>query len=169
LLGAHGASRVTGQVSHRHVDGLFPSQDASISCRVSFSTPKRAPLRASVSIRYLAQQHAFSVIALDPVFTATTDLPGQCPGQGDPIDGLFDNYFTPGFSFSTHYGPDRWFTSAATVIPLRVLRDSSQIMVALHQTRAGTPPRDCAVPFPAYQRCSASGSWAGVLRLRRVG
>src|SRR3954451_8035126 len=25
LLGAHGASRVTGRVSHRHVDGLFPN------------------------------------------------------------------------------------------------------------------------------------------------
>jgi hypothetical protein len=169
FLGAHGASTVTGRVSHRHVDGLFPSQDASISCRVSFSTPKRWPLRASVRVRYLARRHAFSITALNPVFTAVNDLPPECPGQGDPIDGLFDNYYTPGFSFSSHYGPDRWFTSAATVVPLRALRRSSLITLALHQTRSGTPPRNCAVPFPAYQRCSASGSWAGALRLHRVG
>jgi hypothetical protein len=85
------------------------------------------------------------------------------------IDGLADNYFTPGFSFAEEWGPARWFTSSTVTVPLSVLHRAARITIPLADTPAGRPPRDCAVPYPSWQRCRTGGAWAGTLTLKRSG
>jgi hypothetical protein len=169
LQGASGATSAAGLVVHTHVDGVSADFNRSISCRESIRTPSGEALSATLSTRYLAKRHAFEFTALDPVISTLAYLPGQCPGQGDSIDGLLDNYFTPGFSFSPHYGADRWFTSRTMVISTSVLRRAAAIKLRLGLTRHGTSPRNCAVAFPAYETCTTGGSWSGVLTIRRKG
>jgi hypothetical protein len=164
---ATGTSSASGRISHVHIDGIYPADNASVSCRVDAQTPRGLLLFAGLSIRYRPARNAIAVTALDPVDTVLSLLPGECPGQGDPIDGIADNYFTPGFSFASAFGPDRWFRSRTVTVPLRVLRHSRQITFHFHQTAAGTPPRTCAVPDPSYQQCATGGSWNGVLTLTR--
>jgi hypothetical protein len=158
---------VTGRINHRHIDGLFAADNRLLRCRVAFRTAHDLPLHATVELRYRAARQTLSITTLDPVTDAVTDAPQQCPAQGDSIDGLYDNYFTPGFSFATGFGPDRWFRSATVTVPLRELRRSSRLRISLHQTRTGTPPRGCRVPARAYERCTAIGGWSGALELRR--
>jgi hypothetical protein len=165
LSGATGATGVSGSISHRHVDGLYADQNGSETCQLSAGTPTGAVLPVSVGIRYSARSHAFSITAHIPVGDALLALPSACPGQGDSLDGLYDNYFTPGFSFAAGYGPERWFESATVVVPATRIHRSAAIRVPLAATAAGTPPRDCAVEHPSYERCSTGGSWNGVLRL----
>jgi hypothetical protein len=160
---ATGVNQVAASVAHTHVDGLFPAQNRSIRCRMSVSTPAGARLRAAVRLRYSARARAITVTALIPVTGALTIMPGACSGQGDSIDGLADNYFTPGFSFSVRYGPERWFKSADVVIPEAVFHRAARIRIPLGVTSGGRPPRHCAVTHPEYERCTTGGAWSGVL------
>ncbi len=166
ITGARGTTAVTARISHVHVDGLFADQNASERCRLTASTPSGTLLAATVELRYDPARRVIMVTALDPVSAALALLPAQCPNQGDPLDGLASNYFGPGFSFDPAYGPDRWFTSRTVAIPLRVLHRAAEIQIRLSPTAAGTPPRTCDVPDPAYEHCTTSGSWHGVLTLR---
>jgi hypothetical protein len=163
LHGARGTERAVGRVVHRHLDGLFPAQNASISCRVRAATAPRAPLGSSIRLRYSPAARTIAVTALTAVGDALNVLPAQCPGQGDSIDGLFDNYFTPGFSFALAYSSDRWFKSQTVVIPASLFHRAARIKLRLRETPAGTPPRRCAVREPSFERCTATGSWNGVL------
>jgi hypothetical protein len=168
VTGAVGSSSASGSVVHRHLDGLYPAQDQSVSCHVRARSPRRAVLGAALQVRYDATRRALLVSAGNPVATALLLLPRQCPGQGDSIDGLNDEYFGPGFSFSSAYGPDRWFRSQTVVIPVAVLHRARAISVRLHQTSAGTPPAGCDVPQPAFERCSTGGAWSATLRLSAI-
>lgn len=169
LTGARGKSSDTGRARHRHLDGLFPALSRHIGCSESVRTGRRAILGSSIVVRYQPRAHALAVFAPDPVADALSILPSQCPGQGDSIDGLYDNYFTPGFSFDLRYTADRWFTSRTVVIPVGILHRAKRIRIALSNTRVGTPPRHCAVMNPSYERCTTGGSWRGTLTLTRAG
>ncbi len=164
LTGARGATSITAQISHVHVDGLYSQLNASVQCSISSSTPPGAILDASLRIQVGAR--SISITALDPLGDALLLLPAACPGQGDSIDGLLDNYLGPGFSFAQGYGPDRWFTSATVTVPRRRLQIGATIRIPLSQSRDGTPPHDCAVPQPSIQQCVTGGAWSGVLTLR---
>jgi hypothetical protein len=166
LSGATGPTAASGHIDHRHVDGLYSSQDASVKCDVRASTPARGQVDAEIGITYSSKSRHVAIMAFNPVSNALLLLPSSCPSQGDSIDGLYDNYFTPGFSFSSAYGPDRWFTSRQIVIPARVFHHSTRITVGLAATPAGTPPADCAVQHPSYEQCMTGGSWDGVLTFR---
>jgi hypothetical protein len=167
LIGATGATTASDSIAHVHIDGLYRVDNVSLSCRQHVRTPRGQPLMATFRLRYDPVSNALSITALDPVSYALDLLPGTCPGQGDPIDGLDDSYATPGFSFSPLYGPDRWFTSRTVVVPMRVLHRSALVTIRLRETGAGTPPRHCAVLHPSYEQCSTGGSWSGVLVMRR--
>jgi hypothetical protein len=80
---------------------------------------------------------------------------------------MLDFYAMPGFSFDGAYDTDRWFTSAETVIPAEVFHRSAKIKIPLADTKAGRPPRKCAVTNPSYERCRTGGSWRGVLTFTR--
>jgi hypothetical protein len=160
-----GTTAVTGHIDHRHRDGLFSGQDQSIKCSLHATAGRETKLRTVLRLRYSHARHRVAVSVFSPMTVALIRLPGACPGQGDSLDGLYDNYVTPGFSFSRGYGSARWFRSATVVIPAGVFRRSSRIWIPFRQTRQGTPPGDCAVPFPAYEQCRAAGSWSGLLTL----
>jgi hypothetical protein len=166
LTGASGATRVTGHVDHTHLDGLYPALNVSERCAIAYATPAHANLAASVHFAFVRGRDAIAVTAMNPVADALLGLPPQCPGQGDSIDGLLDNYSTPGFSFAAGFGPDRWFTSASLLVPLRLLHRARLVTLRIGDTRAGAPPQDCAVAAAAYERCTTGGSWSGVLTLR---
>jgi hypothetical protein len=163
---ATGATTAIGQVDHKHVDGLFTSQNRSVSCKLSARTTPKQQQPASIGITYSPAKRTIAVTAYDPVSYVLSVLPSQCPQQGDAIDGLYDNYFMPGFSFSTGYGPDRWFTSAKVTIPANVFHHATEITIPFAATAAGTPPKGCAVQNPSYERCSTGGSWTGVLTFK---
>lgn len=167
LTGAHGATAVVGHVAHSHIDGLFPAQNGSVSCELRAATPARARVEATVRIRYRPAAGTILVTALIPVANALNLLPGACPEAPDGLDGLLDNYFTPGFSFASGFGPARWFSSQTVAMPVARLRRATRIRLRVSSTRAGTPPAGCAVPSPAFEQCSTGGSWAGVLTLSR--
>ena len=169
LSGATGSSVVTGHIDHVHKDGIFAADDASVKCSLRYALPARLPVPVTIAVRYLARRHAIAISASDPVQLALDSLPGACPRQGDPIDGLLDDYFTPGFSFKPTYGPDRWFTSRVVTVPVRRFRSARALRISLRNTRQGTPPRNCSVTHPAYERCTGTGSWTGTVTLRRSG
>ncbi len=166
IIGARGHTSVTGRISHVHVDGLFRNENMATKCRVSASTPAGYQLGATIDVRYDTRSRAISLQALDPVANALILLPGACPNPVDGIDGLYNNYFGPGFSFNPAYGADRWFKSRTVVIPTRELHRAALIRIPLSATRAGTPPSSCDVPEPSYEHCTSGGSWRGVLTLR---
>lgn len=163
LTEAHGTSSATGRIDHVHLDGLYTQLNASERCTVRSSTPAGMALDTAVELGY--ERHSLTVTALNPVGDALLLLPPECPGQGDSLDGLYDNYFTPGFSFAPGWGPDRWFTSATVSIPLSVIHRSSRITIRLAETRSDRPPKDCAVPHPSWQRCRTGGAWSSTLTL----
>jgi hypothetical protein len=169
LLGATGLNQAAGHVNHRHTDGVFPAQNRSISCDLSAATPAGRRLGAAVRLRYLRRPRAIGITALIPVADALSMLPGACPAQGDSLDGLFDNYFVPGFSFAAGYGPSRWFQSAEVIIPASAFHKAARIRIPLRLTHRGAPPRGCAVIHPAYERCTTGGAWSGVLVLTAAG
>jgi hypothetical protein len=162
---ASGREHATGVIDHTHIDGLFTADDMAAHCAVSETTPPGLHLQAGLQV---SAAHELTLTAMSPVVTALELLPGGCPGQTDSLDGLLDNYFTPGFSFSPDWGSDRWFASRAVSIPRAVLQRARTVTIRLHATRAGTPPANCAVKFPSYERCSTGGSWSGTLTLARV-
>jgi hypothetical protein len=167
LTTAQGATAATAQIDHTHIDGLFPDLNASVGCQISSVTPPGAPLQATVQVESLPRDHAIAITALIPVGRALLLLPSQCPNQGDPIDGLFNDYSTPGFSFAPGYGPERWFTSRTVDVPATVLHRSARVTITFRDTAGGRPPGGCAVPQPSYQRCTTGGTWTGTLTLAR--
>lgn len=166
---AIGPTRASGEIDHTHVDGLYSQFNTHLECSVQSDPSPTEALPATVSIRYSSRRGLFWITAMDPVSDAFDLLPGQCPSQTDPIDGLYDNYLTPGFSFQANWGPVRWFTAARVAIPGRVLHRATKITIALSDTGRGTPPANCAVPDPSTERCSTGGTWSGVLTLSRRG
>jgi hypothetical protein len=169
LRGASGVTRATARIRHSHIDGIYAADNASISCGVAAQTPPHARLPASIEISDLPDGRGLRLTALDPVSEVLALLPQQCPGQGDSLDGLADNYFTPGFSFAPGYGPDRWFRSRSVLIPLRLLQRAERVTIKLGPGPGSQPPADCAVLYPAWQRCQTGGAWQGTLTLSRVG
>jgi len=165
LTGAHGASSATGQIDHVHLDGLYTQLNASERCTVRSATPAGMTLETAVDLGYDRRSHSITLTASNPVGDALLLLPPECPGQGDALDGLADNYFTPGFSFAPAWGPTRWFTSATVSIPMSVVHRASRITIPLAAARSDRPPRDCSVPHASWQRCRTGGSWSGTLTL----
>jgi hypothetical protein len=165
LSGARGATRATGSIDHTHVDGLYRELDRTVRCRVSKHTKPTRKVEATVDVSYSPATKTFMVTARNPVTTVLLGLPTACPEQGDSIDRILDNYFTPGFSFAEGYGPERWFTTSTVLIPARDMHHSREIKIPLGDVPAGTPPHDCAVQHPSYERCDTRGRYGGVLTL----
>jgi hypothetical protein len=166
LSGAHGSSSAIGRIDHVHLDGLYTQLNGAEHCTVRSVTATGAGLHATVELSYVRHSHSLALTALDPVEDALTLLPVECPGQGDAIDGLADNYFEPGLSFAPRWGSDRWFTAATVEVPLATLHRTREVLIPLENTRAGTPPRDCGIPRSSWQRCRTGGAWTGALTLR---
>jgi hypothetical protein len=169
LTGATGTVVVAGTVDHVHDDGLYRALDRAVRCRVRWSAPRGYVFRASIDARYAPRRRAVVITARDPVTDADGFLPGACPQQGDSVDRLLDNYFTPGFSFATGYGPERWFVSRSVAIPVAVLHRARLIRIRLSGPRPGAAPAGCAVSRPSIERCRIGGAWSGVLTLRAAG
>jgi hypothetical protein len=167
LDGAKGRTLVVGHVDHTHVDGLYTELDRTVSCTLKGSTGAGTALVASLAVQQSGAAHRVVLTAHNPLTTVLTNMPTVCPDQGDSIDRILDNYFTPGFSFAPPYGPDPWFTSRSVALPARVLHHSTRITIAVRPSAAGRPPLDCDVPNPSYEQCSSHGSWTGTLTLRR--
>jgi hypothetical protein len=168
LPAATGSTTATGTIDHTHIDGLYSFDNASEACRLSAATQPGEQLQATVSASVAGGGRGVTLQALSPVSQALLLLPVACPGQGDPLDGLNDDYFTPGLSFASGFGPDRWFTSAAVLIPLRVLERAARITIPMTDTLVGTPPENCG-PAPSFVRCQTQGRWHATLTLSRVG
>ncbi len=160
---ATGTTTATGSIDHTHVDGLYRELDAAVRCGVRADIPRGPSLPTSIGMSYSPRSRTIAVRAYNPVFTVLSLLPSQCPELPDGIDRIADNYFTPGFSFSSEYGADRWFTSRKVVIPATTFHHASRITIPLANTRTGTPPADCSVRDPSIERCSTAGSWMGTL------
>jgi hypothetical protein len=167
LTGARGHTSITGRVNHKHVDGIYRQLDRTVKCRLAKRPSAKRRLDATLAVRYLPESQSFGVRALSPLVTAASLFPAQCAKQGDSIDRILDFYAMPGFSFADSYGPERWFSSREVVIPATVFHRSSKIRIPLEDTPAGTPPRDCAVHDPSFERCRTGGSWSGVVTLTR--
>jgi hypothetical protein len=167
LAAARGTTRVVGRVDHTHVDGLYRELDSSVACVVKGGT-RRTGSAAALTIERPAGGGVV-LTAGDPLTTALANMPQACPRQGDSIDRILDNYFTPGFSFALGYGPDPWFASRAVAIPARVMHRSARVAISLRPTPVGRPPAGCAVAHPDYETCATHGTWNGVLTLVRAG
>jgi hypothetical protein len=163
LTGARGATSLSGHVNHRHIDGLYRVLNRKVKCDMRTRPSKKRLLDASLQIRYIPETRSIGVSATDPIATAVSLFPSQCPKQGDSIDRILDFYAMPGFSFADGYGPERWFTSREVVIPGDVFHRSAKIRIPLHDTAAGRPPKHCALRDPSFERCTTGGAWHGVL------
>ena len=166
LDGLRGATRATGRVNHKHVDGLYRELDRTVKCKLSKAPSRKKLLSGTLSVRYIPETDSIGIRASNPMETALDLFPGACPKQGDSIDRILDFYATPGFSFADGFGPEPWFASREVVIPAASFHDSKTIKIPLHDTRAGTPPKDCAVRDPSFERCRTGGEWNGVLTLK---
>jgi hypothetical protein len=159
---------MTGRVHHKHVDGVYRVLDRVVKCKLSKRPSTHRTLEATLNVRYVPESDSFAISASDPIATAVSLFPAQCPKQGDSIDRILDFYAMPGFSFAEMYGPERWFASREILIPASVFHRSSKIKIPLRDTAAGTPPKHCAVHDPSFERCTTGGKWRGVLTLRAV-
>jgi hypothetical protein len=166
---ARGATEMIGDVNHKHVDGLYRQFDRTVRCRLQERPSKRRQLNAAVVLRYIPETDSIGLSAPDPIATAVSLFPAQCPKQGDSLDRIADFYAMPGFSFAQGYGPERWFASREIVIPEAVFHSSAQIKIPLRDTASGAPPKHCAVRDPSFERCTTGGSWRGVLTLTAKG
>src|SRR5439155_71861 len=122
---ASGRTELIGRVNHKHVDGLYPQLDRTVKCRLRARPSPRRRLDASIVLRYIPETQSIGVSATNPIATAVSLFPSQCPKQGDSIDRNLDFYAMPGFSFAEGYGPERWFTSREIVIPADVFHRSA--------------------------------------------
>jgi hypothetical protein len=165
LSGARGPTELAGRVHHKHVDGIYRELDRVVKCRLIKRPSSKRTLDASLVVRYVPESDSFAISASDPIATAVSLFPSQCPKQGDSIDRILDFYAMPGFSFADSYGPERWFASREVVIPAAVFHRSAKIKIPLRDTGAGTPPAHCAVHDPSFERCKTGGRWRGVLTL----
>jgi hypothetical protein len=150
------------------VDGLYRELDRTVKCRLEKSPSARRRLDATISLRYIPETQSIGITATNPIATAVSLFPAQCPEQGDSIDRISDFYAMPGFSFADQYGPERWFRSREVVVPTADLHRSAKITIPLADTPRGTPPRRCAVRDPSFERCTTGGSWSGTLTLKRT-
>jgi hypothetical protein len=169
VSGARGKTELIGHVNHKHVDGIYRQFDRTVKCRLQKRPSPRRLLDASVGLRYIPETRSIAVSASDPIATAVSLFPAQCPKQGDSIDRVLDFYAMPGFSFAEGYGPERWFASREVVIPEDVFHRSKRIKIRLHDTTAGAPPKRCAVHDPSFETCKTGGSWDGILTLTAKG
>ncbi|MEY2426444.1 MAG: hypothetical protein QOI61_2016 [Actinomycetota bacterium] len=167
VSGASGQTTIAGQVNHKHVDGLYRQLDRKVKCRLRRSPSPRRRLDSTITLRRIPESQSIGIRVSSPLATTVILFPQQCPGQGDSIDRILDFYAMPGFSFAPPWGPDRWFASREVVIPEQIFHSSSKIKVPLADTRAGTPPKDCAVNDPPFERCKTGGSWKGTMTLTR--
>jgi hypothetical protein len=165
VSGARGATSMTGRVNHKHDDGIYRELDRKVRCRLAKRPSKRRPLDVTLSVRYLPETQAFAIAVSSPMTTTISLFPTACPKQGDSIDRVLDFYATPGFSFADGWGHERWFASREVTLPAADFQRGRRIRIPLSDTRAGTPPRRCAVPNPSYERCRTGGDWHGVLTL----
>jgi hypothetical protein len=165
LSGAKGPTALSGRVNHKHVDGLYRDLDRVVKCRLSKRPSAKRTLEASLLVRYVPESDSFAISAGDPIATAVSLFPAQCPKQGDSIDRILDFYAMPGFSFADGFGPERWFASREVLIPAAAFHRSKSIRIPLRVTKAATPPKHCAVHDPSFERCTTSGEWRGVLKL----
>ena len=168
LISARGPTSVVGIVDHTHVDGLYTFDDATARCQLEEAPPPATPVIVPLHLSYDATRQTISIGPSDPLAQALSLLTPACPGYVDGIDGLFSNYFTPGFSFAPAYGPARWFTPAPVTIPVATLHRAARVAASLGPTAAGTPPAGCDVRDPAVEQCHTAGSWHGVLTLTLV-
>jgi hypothetical protein len=166
VSGASGPTTIAGKVSHKHVDGLYKQFDRTVKCQLRKSPSPRRVLDVALVLRYVPESKSIVVSAGDPLATAVSLFPAQCPKQGESIDRILDFYAMPGFSFAQGYGPERWFASKEVTIPVSVFHHSSKITIPLRDTPAGTPPKHCRVNDPSFERCTTGGSWSGVLTLK---
>lgn len=166
LSGASGPTTIAGRVNHKHVDGPYRQLNRAVKCRLRKSPSPRRRLDTTITTRYIPESQSIGITASSPLKTTAILFPAQCPGQGDSIDRILDFYGTPGFSFAPPWGPDRWFASREVVIPAAIFHRSSKITIQLSDTRAGTPPKHCAVKDPSFERCTTGGSWRGTLTLK---
>jgi hypothetical protein len=165
LTGAKGPTSMSGHVNHRHIDGLYRVFNRKVKCDMRMRPSKKRLLDASIHLRYIPETQSIGVSASDPIATAISLFPSQCPKQGDSIDRILDFYAMPGFSFADGYGPERWFASKEVIVPAAVFHRSSKIHIPLRDTGAGRPPKHCALRDPSFERCTTGGSWHGVLTL----
>jgi hypothetical protein len=165
LSGASGPTELSGRVDHKHVDGIYRQFDRVVKCGLRKRPSATRTLDASLVVRYIPESDSIGISASDPIATAVSLFPSQCPKQGDSIDRILDFYAMPGFSFDSSYGPDRFLASSEVVIPAAVFHRSKTITIPLRDTPAGTPPRHCAVSDPSFERCTTGGAWRGVLTL----
>jgi hypothetical protein len=166
LNGARGETEISGHVNHVHVDGLYRSLDRTVKCTLRKRPSKTRRLDATLDVRYIAESDSYAIRAGDPIATAVSLFPQQCPKQGDSIDRILDFYAMPGFSFADGFGPERWFTSREVLVPAARFESRDLVTVKLADRPGGTPPRRCAVQHPSYERCKTGGSWDGVLTFK---
>jgi hypothetical protein len=166
LDGARGATRMTGWVRHRHVDGLFSQLDATLRCRLRSGTTRADAVAASIGVRYDPATRKIGITAFNPMATAILLFQGFCSEMPDGIDRMYNFYAMPGFDFASAYGSDRWFASREVLIPAAAFRRARRIRIPLHVTSAGRSPAGCGLLNPSYERCHTGGTWKGVLTLR---
>jgi hypothetical protein len=165
---ARGPVSVVGIVNHTHVDGLYAFDDATARCQLEEALPPATTAMVPLHVSYDRRRQTIGITPSDPVAQAFSLMPMACPGYVDGIDGLLDNYFTPGFSFSPAYGQARWFTPAPVRIPVATLHRAARITAPVGPTARGAPPGTCEVRVPAVEQCQTGGSWRGVLTLTLV-
>src|SRR4051812_38186211 len=169
VSGAAGRASMVGKVNHKHVDGLYRVFDRTVKCTLRKTPSRKRTLDVTLRTRYIPETNSIGVSVTDPLTTTLSLFPTQCPKQGESIDRILDFYATPGFSFATGWGPDRWFASKEVVIPSSAFHHSAKIKIPLRLTTNGTPPKHCARPNPSYERCTTGGKWNGVLTLDTKG
>jgi hypothetical protein len=164
LNAARGTERVGVSIDHVHVDGLYAFDNASLRCRIRARIGPSLSPRPAITVVRRAGKLVLTVAS--PLAAALAALPAECAGQGDPIDGLLNDYGTPGFSFDPAWTAQRWLTGRTTVALSR-LRGAHRLRVRVSAARAVTRPAGCRVPAPSYERCTTGGRWSGVLTLTR--
>lgn len=160
---------MTATIDHVHRDGLYAQLNSMVRCRISARTKQAQSTDGPVlEVRLIDRGRALAATAMNPVAQSLLELPSACPGQGDSLDGLADDYLGPGFSFAVSWGADRWFTSATAVVPLSRLRPGARLRLPVGLTQRGSPPPGCAVRY-AYEHCTTGGAWSGTVTLTARG
>jgi hypothetical protein len=167
LSGATGTNQSAGTINHVHIDGLFSQLNATERCAVRSAGIAGRVVPAALSVSYVPRTQRFVLTLRDPDANALLFMPSACPNQGDSIDGLYDNYFMPGFSFASGWGFERWYTSAPVSVKVATLTHRRQIVLRFGPTHRNAPPAGCAVAHRAWEHCRTGGAWSAVVTLRR--
>jgi hypothetical protein len=164
LGAASGSERIAVVIDHVHLDGLYAFDDASARCQLRGSAGPRLGPAPTIVVRRSRDRLVLSIGS--PLTAGLLALPAGCAGAVDGIDGLLDDYATPGFSFDSVFTPQRWLTGRVS-LALATLRSARRVRIRVSSSHAGTPPANCRVPEPSYERCTTGGRWSGVLTLTR--